>query len=117
MSTNFKSWMINQFSHNKMADMVNHGVSGGSFSGLYYYSETTELYQKYKDDIWELLSDEAEAYGYSVLEMISQFMRAKEIDDASQFENLLVWYAAERVAAILTDGKYWKKDRRIKRAA
>lgn len=106
--------MINQFTHNQMADMVNCGVSGG-FSGLIYYSDTVELYKQYKDDIWEMLDNDAEGYGQNTIEMIANFGCAKNVSSADQFENLLVWYAAEKVAYDLTQGEYYKRDRHHRR--
>lgn len=109
MCKTFEEWMTEEFSHNELADMVNHGVSGG-FSGLIYYSETTELYQKYKEDIWDMLYDDAESYGETILGFIAQFLGAKNVGGADQFENLLVWYAAEKVAYELTKGRYCDED-------
>ena len=96
MCKTFKEWMTKSFSNDEFRDMVKHGVSGG-FSGLIYYTETTALYQKYKEDIWEKLSDDAENYGESILKMIAIFSGAKNVCCAAHFENLLVWYAAEKL--------------------
>jgi len=89
--------MAEQFSCDELTDMVNHGVSSG-FSGLIYYSETTALYQQYKDEIWDMLYSEAESYGDTILGLIAQFSGAKNVGGADQFENLLVWFAAEKTA-------------------
>jgi len=101
--------MIESFSHDELADMVNHGVSGG-YCGLIYYSETTQLYQQYKDEIWDMLYDDAESQGGTILEMIAQFSGSKNVGSSDQFENLLVWYAAEKIAYELTEGEYCKQD-------
>jgi hypothetical protein len=97
-----------------MADMVNHGVSGG-FSGLIYYSDTTALYQIYKGDIWDMIYDDACANGMSVFELIGHSNLAKNASTIDQVENFMVWYAAEKVAMDLTQGKYWQRDRRVRR--
>lgn len=100
MCKTFKEWMTEQFSREELIDMVNHGVSNG-FSGLIYYSETTALYHKYKDEIWDMLYDDAESYGETILGFIAQFSGAKNVGGVDQFENLLVWYAAEKIAGNL----------------
>lgn len=97
MKKTFKEWMEAQFDHDQLNDIVNHGVNGG-FSGLIYYSETTALYQQYKDEVWEILYDEAEALGISILEMLAQLQLGKKASTAYQFENFLIWFAAEKIA-------------------
>lgn len=101
MYKTFKEWMINQFEPEELADIVRHGVSGG-FGGLTYCRETAELYQEYKGEIWDMLLRDAESYGENVFQMISQFNLARSIGGVAQVENLLVWYAAERIAYELT---------------
>ena len=97
MKDTFENWMLDQFDNDTLSDLARHGAQNG-FSGLIYYSETTALYRKYKDDIWEMLYDDAESHGVTILEMISGFGEAKNVANADQLENLLVWYAAEKVA-------------------
>ena len=101
MEKTFKQWMQEQFDHDELKDMVNHGVNNG-FSGLIYYSETTALYQQYKDEIWDILYEESEAFGVSILEMLAQTRLGKDAATAYQFENFLVWFAAENIARDLT---------------
>lgn len=103
--TSFRDWMTNQFTYNELADIANHGCVCG-FHGLVYYSETTALYQKYKNDIWEKLYEYAQALGYSILGLINSFGRANDIEDVDQFENQLVWAAAEQIADEITQGQY-----------
>ena len=106
----FKDWMLDQYSHNELADIANHGCMSG-FSGLIYYSETTTLYNEYKDDIWEMVAQDVEDFGYkSDIGFIDSFTGAQNVTGADQFENLLVWYAAEKIAWQQTDGEYKDED-------
>jgi len=108
MCKNFKKWLTKRFAHNELPDTVDCSVSDdvrGFIRGLISYSETTQLYRKYKDEIWEMLSDDAEKWGESVLKMIAHFPSAKGVNNADQFERLLVWYAAEKIAYELTEGE------------
>lgn len=71
----------------------------GHFPGLTYYSETTELYAEYADEIWEMLCEDADAFGCrTIAELGATFNGAKDANNRDQYENLLVWYAAERIA-------------------
>lgn len=93
----FKEWMLSNFSRDELADMCRHGANVG-WHGLIYYSETTKLYQQYKDEIWEMLYEDAESFGMSPIELINNFQTAKSVTNADQFENLLIWYGAEKIA-------------------
>ncbi len=98
MNHTFRSWMFEQFDLSTLRDMTTYGCING-FSGLIYYSETTQLYQEYKDDIWRMLAEDSELFGYNnILDLIATFTGKESVNNCDQFENLLVWYAAERIA-------------------
>jgi len=106
----FCGWMKHQFTHNELADLCNYGAQGG-FHGLIYYSETTALYDQYHDDIWEMLEEDRESFGMQTCpELIASFNGAKEVGSDMQLKNLLVWYAAERIANNITQGEYLCED-------
>ena len=103
--TSFKDWMRKNFEKQNLEDMVNHGCSGG-FGGLTYYSETTALYRHFNGELWEILNEDSENIGSkNICEFIGTFGGANDVGSAEQFENLIVWYAAERVAAELIEGE------------
>ena len=87
-----------------LKDIVNHGCSCG-FSGITYYIETTEIYNDYEDQIWDLLEETSESFGHGhPLELIASFNGAKDVHGDDQFKNLLVWFAVEETARqILSD--------------
>ena len=93
----FTDWIFKHFDRGTLKDIVNFGCQCG-FPGLTMYRETTALYNQYKDDIWAILYQDAESLGYSVPELIASFGGAKNICNSDSFENLLVWYAAEKIA-------------------
>jgi len=100
----FKSMMLREYEEDQLKDMITHGVDGG-FHGLIYYSETVELFEKYRDDIFEKLSDMTEEMGYSnIYELLATFNKDHTPWDYSQFANQLVWFMAEETAReILSD--------------
>lgn len=99
----FKKWMKRKFTRTQMKEMVTYGVNNG-FPYLTYYNDTTALYKKYHQDIWEMLNDDAESMGHQhPLEMMATFGGAANAVNRHTFENLMVWYAAEKVARELTE--------------
>ncbi len=103
MNLTFKDWMLKQFDRTELQDISKYGCISG-FSGLIYYSETTKLYQQYKSEIWSMLADDTESFGCdNIMELIASFQGSKDVGNGDQFENLLVWYAAEKIALELSD--------------
>ena len=93
----FKDWMLENLKE-QLNDIATHGCEGG-FHGLTYYNETSSLYDTYKDEIWEMLSNDSEEFGHdNIISFINSFNGAKNVSDEITFKNLLVWYAAERIA-------------------
>ncbi len=101
--TSFKDWMEKTFDRDEMKDIAAYGVAGG-FHHLTYYKDTAALYQKYHDDIWDMLNEDANSMGHKhPLEMMVSFGGAGNVSSRITFENLMVWYAAEKVAHELTE--------------
>jgi len=94
----FKVWLFANFDQQALKDLAEHGANGG-WSGITYYRDTCKLYRKFKEEIWEMLFDDAESLGYSnVFELMSSFRGVRDVGSCYQFENLMVWYAAEKLA-------------------
>ncbi len=106
----FKEWLLHQFTEDELSDICNHGAQN-SFGGLIYYTETTALYDRYCNDIWDMLYEDCNQFGLtSCLELISSFNGAKEVNTEEQFKNLLVWYATERVVFEITQAHLDEKE-------
>jgi len=78
-------------------DIANHGCVNG-FSGVIYYSETVAKYDKYQEEIWNSLYEDADEQGINILELIATFNGAKDVGSNDQFKNLMVWYYIEKLA-------------------
>ena len=90
--------MLDKFSKQELQDLATYGAQGG-FSGLIYYHETVPLYEKHKEEIWEMLMEDAESMGHdNPYQLLATFGGAENIGDYAQHANLLVWNAAERIA-------------------
>lgn len=99
MENQFKQWMIDNYEHNELADMANHGCSGG-VGGMIYYKETFDLYQKFSASLHETLNEYKDATGEWPKYVTD------ELGDDVRFANALVWFAAEWIAHELTQGEY-----------
>jgi hypothetical protein len=93
----FKNWLLENLKE-ELTDIATHGCEGG-FTGLIYYHETSLLYDTYQNEIWEMLCEDAESFcDGNVPSFISSLNGSKNVSDEITFKNLLVWYAAERLA-------------------
>lgn len=80
-----------------------HGADAG-WPGFTYITDAAEFTARYRDDVWEMLADDAEAYGAaSVAEFVAGFSRADMTDSSERFDNLLAWYVLETVGRALAD--------------
>lgn len=102
----FRSWMKNKFSKGKLREMLQYGVDSG-YSGLISYHETSKMYDKYEDEIWDQLYNDSQDFGHSnIMEFISTWRSADQMENDTTFKNYVVWYMAERVADELVGGDY-----------
>lgn len=100
----FKRWLQANLDRNELRGLAEHGADAG-WPGLTYYRDTCKLYERFKEEIWDLLVEEAEyGGGYdNPFAFVAVFRGAKDVGTVDQFENLMVWYAAEHYARLLTD--------------
>ena len=100
---NFEEWLKSNLDADQLKDLASHGADAG-WPGLTYYSETCEAYERFKSEIWKALLEDADEFGCkSVFDMISNFGGAASVSCVEHFENLMVWYMAERTARNLDD--------------
>ena len=78
-------------------DLARHGADGG-WPLLTYTSDVVRVYDKFEDEIWEMLFEDADDFGTPWWEMLGSMASRNPVGSADQFKNLLVWYAAERTA-------------------
>jgi len=100
---NFEAWMRANLDKDEISGLANHGADAG-WPGLTYYSETCELYEQFKIEIWDALDEDSAMLGCkNVFEMMSNFAEAYGVTSADSFENLMTWYMAERTARRIAD--------------
>ena len=93
-----KDWVINNLEEGQIAEVVLHGCSGGVVPELIYYADSCAFYEKFKEEIWDRLSNMADDMGEpSILHLIVTFNGSKEVGSELQLRNLLAWWACEDV--------------------
>lgn len=88
-------------------DIAEHGADCG-YPHITYTSDTCRIFDKFAEEIWEMVVEQADSAGENPAEYISQFRRADMLDNWDSFRNLMVWFACEEVAREMTD-----KERRL----
>ena len=99
----FAAWMLATYEHNELADICNHGCASCAPAGMIYYSETTELFDKYRDDLFDIMADYADNMGEPGT--LPDYVQ-KNSGTFGLFANAVVWFCAELVAMYATDGAY-----------
>lgn len=95
----FKQWMIDNYSHDELADIANHGCTGG-VGGMIYYTETEAIYKRFAHELHEILAEYKDHTGEFPSYVIN------DLDNYPSFMNSLVWLGAEWVAHEITGGLY-----------
>jgi hypothetical protein len=81
-------------------EVFRHGMESG-FSGFIYYTETTEMFDKYAEDIWKIFEDYDAPFP------------AQENRTLAQWKNAMVWGAVEVLAGIYLEQQHQEMEERI----
>ena len=100
--TTINSWLLQGEKDENflISDIAKHGCAGG-IGGLIYYSETASFYDEHEDEIWTILSDEADAAG--IKNGLMLYNICKEPTSMRTLKNDLVWFAVQVAAQHLED--------------
>lgn len=96
MTNKIYDWVKEQYEPEIIHDIVKHGCVSG-FPNLTYYHETIKFHDDFEEIIWDMLYNDAEDQGCTVMELIAQFNGQKDVGSMTQLKNLLAWYAVEQV--------------------
>lgn len=98
MAQTFAQWMSETYTVGELSEIAEHGCSGG-VPGMIYYTETTAIFERFEDELWDMLAEDADNFGYpTALAFLASLNGAQDVSTPAQERNLIVWYAAERVA-------------------
>ena len=96
-----REWMLGHLERTEIEDIVEHGIDAG-YTGFIYYHEIIQLYDAFEDEIWEMLDEDSDSFGFKTIPgFIDSWKTANTIADDSTFKTALVWYAGERIASEL----------------
>ncbi len=112
----FRAWMRANFDAGELCGIAEHGAESG-WPGITYYTDTAKLYRRFADELWQMAFEDYQDQGMqdpdpmayphtwkpNLLKWIADLGGADSVEDGDTFENLMVWYGAERVARELTD--------------
>mgnify|MGYP003652641673 FL=1 len=89
-----KDWLIEGEKEERflISDIAEHGCSGG-VPGLTYYNETTAFYDAHEDEVWQELTDAADAAG--IANGLMLYNICKNPTSLRTLKNDLVWFAVE----------------------
>jgi len=107
-----KDWVLNEVKDGSinLKEVVKYGCVNGCVSSLIYYEDTVKFHDKFEDEIWEMLYNEYEEFGFdNIPQYIASFNGSKNVGSLEQFKNLLAWYAVENVASKILDEQEQKK--------
>ena len=107
--TNIESWIINTQTPEEIKDIASFGCINGTCAELIYYDDTVKFYDRFEDEIWDLLVATSESHGFeSVFDFFGSFPKDfKDVFSDKTFKNTLVWFAVDEVCLqIVEDEKY-----------
>jgi len=81
-------------------EVFRHGMEGG-FSGFIYYNETTEMFDKYGEDIW------------AIHEEYDAPFPAQDNRTLAQWKNAMVWSAVEILAGVYLEQQHQEMEEQI----
>ncbi|MGE4170819.1 MAG: hypothetical protein AB7F28_08910 [Candidatus Margulisiibacteriota bacterium] len=81
-----------------LQDIVQQGCCSGSVGELIYYPDIFRFYDRFGDDIWDLVTTFRDQTGLTLAEFLGCF---KRLDTETDLKTNLVWFAVEETAAQL----------------
>jgi len=79
-------------------DLNQHGCQSGMVGFLVYYSDTTEFYQKHKEEISQLVADLIDSTGLPVHQLFKDWDETDPFANEVMNQNLLAWFGFEETA-------------------
>lgn len=99
----FDQWAKKTFTKDELKDIANHGADGG-FHSITYTSECVNLHDLYQKELWNMLYEDSQDYGYdNIPAFMSTWIRKDMLNDLDQMKNMIIWYAVEKIAHEVTN--------------
>jgi len=101
-SNSFRQWLLDNLNWGQLQDLAWYGPSVGT-TGLDTYITVSELYDRFHEDIWDLLEAVSLTQPH-VLMFIACMPDAEHVVCDVHFKRLLVGYAAQQYAQGIVEG-------------
>jgi hypothetical protein len=88
----FKKYMQENYDNEQLIDISTFGCVSGCANGMIYYYETLEIYNKYADELHEIVSNITLEFGEFPKYILENF------NSEATFKNAMVWLCAEYIA-------------------
>jgi len=91
--TNIKKWVLETQTKDDIQAIAEYGCVNGACNNLIYYSDTLDFYDNHKEEIWDIIYDQAEKFDMNVL----SFVNSEDgfVDSDTTFKNKMAWLAVE----------------------
>ena len=87
-----------------ISDLMRNGCVSGMIGELCYYKDTNDFYDKFEDDIEDLIEEYGDNCGYqNRMETIASLNGADDVGNMIQEKNLLAWFGFERAVNDIAD--------------
>jgi hypothetical protein len=96
MLRDFTIWLANNVEDKDLEDLRDIGAGYG-IPGMIYYHETEDLYDSFKQDIWDAVTNYCESVDLTLSDVLVNII-GNGCDSHGAFANGLVWFAAEMYA-------------------
>ena len=106
--TNIESWIINTQTPEEIKDIAEYGCINGTCAELIYYDDTVKFYDRFSDEIWDLINETSDSLGHdSVFNFFNSWFNRKQVCSETTFKNALALFAVEQTCLkILENDKY-----------
>ena len=98
MEYTFKQYMQEKYTLEELREIAEHGCVSGCAGTLIYYSDTLAMYDRYCDELHEVLAQDIEQFGE-----MPKYITDALAQGCTSFKNALVWYVAESYAFDITN--------------
>lgn len=102
----FLNHMKENYTAEELEEITYHGCASGCAGTMIYYSDTSDLYDQYADELHEVLAFEVENFG----ECPKYITDALASGSLSVFKNAVVWFVAETYAFQLVNEAEYPQD-------
>ncbi len=92
-----------------VGDLLQHGCQSGMIGFLIYYTDTSKFFDKYENEIEELITENMESQGVETRPLFIEGLNGSA-ENLAQEKNLLSWFAFEEMVRAINDELQLNKD-------